>query len=259
MHVYPLGNRYTVHATPRGVEHYTLFEVRRRDGVTVAREISAPDFGTMETREARLVKDGALPKLSWAREDREEPRQPTPYQQQQAQHQPAPQADLSPPLHLVACRTSTGSVTFFASRRPVDQLIHLGTELQVDRRTYVPTPHAERIVAELQAEFAEDRLTQWAGRPYFHMDWERVEATVAEFDMRTGQRIRRAGVEVGQPVQVQMGLADSQSKLRGEVRAIAEKRYLVHLDKPVGDMKAGWFTRQLLKPIVRVPALGDAA
>lgn len=173
--------------------------------------------------------------------------------------QPAPQADLTPPLHLVACRTSTGSVTFFASRRPVDQLIHLGTELQVDRRTYVPTPHAERIVAELQAEFAEDRLTQWAGRPYFTTDWEKVEATIAEFDLATGRRVTRAGVAVGDTVQVQMGLADSCSKLRGEVTAIADKRYLVRLFQKAGDLEAGWFTRQLVKPIVRVTALAGAA
>lgn len=173
-------------------------------------------------------------------------------------HQPQVVPDIGPPLHLVACRTATGSVTFFATRRPTEQLLHLGRELEVDRRTYVPTPHAERIVHELQAEFAEERLTQWAGRPYFTTDWERVEEAIAEFDLATGRRIRRAGIEVGQIVQVQMGLADQCSKLRGEVTAIAEKRYLVRIERPVGDLKGGWFTRQLLKPIVRVPALGAA-
>lgn len=172
--------------------------------------------------------------------------------------QPAPQVDLAPPLHLVAARTATGSCTFFATRRPTEQLIHLGTELQVDRRLYVPTPHAERIVHELQSEFAEDRCTTWAGRPYFTTDWEKVEATVEEFDLASGRRVTRAGVSVGDTVQVQMGLADSCSKLRGEVTAIAERRYLVQLERPAGDLTGGWFTRQLLKPIVRVPALGAA-
>lgn len=173
--------------------------------------------------------------------------------------QPHALPDPGPPLHLVAIRTATGAITFFATRRPSEQLIHLGTELEVDRRIVAKTAHADRIVHELQAEFAEDRLTQWAGRPYFHMDWERVEAVIADFDMATGHRIRRAGVEVGQTVQVQMSLADSESKMRGEVRAIAEKRYLVHIHNPVGDMKGCWFTRQLIKPIVRVPALVGAA
>lgn len=171
--------------------------------------------------------------------------------------QPVP--DISPPLQLVAIRTATGSVTFFATRRPVDHLVHLGTELEIDRRTYATTPHADRIIAELHAEFADDRLTQWAGRPYFTTDWEKVEATLAEFDLKTGQRIRRAGVAVGDTVQVQMGLADSCSKLRGEVTAIADKRYLVRLFQKAGDLEAGWFTRQLVKPIVRVTALAGAA
>lgn len=172
---------------------------------------------------------------------------------------PQPVTDISPPLHLVAVRTATGSVTFLASRRPVEQLIHLGRELEVDRRLYAPTPHADRIVQELQAEFADERLTQWAGRPYFTTDWERVEAAISDFDLATGRRVRRAGVSVGDHVQVQMGLADSHSKLRGEVTAIAEKRYLVKLDQKVGDVDGGWFTRQLLKPIQRLVALGGAA
>lgn len=175
--------------------------------------------------------------------------------------QPQPAPDTPPPLHLVAVRTATGSVTFFATRRPTEHLLHLGTELEVDRRTYAPTDHAERIVHELQTEFAEERLTQWAGRPYFTTDWERVEATIAEFDLATGRRVRRAGVGVGvgDRVQVQMGLADSESKLRGEVMSIAEKRYLVRLEKPAGDTISGWFSRQLIKPIVRTAALGSAA
>ena len=167
--------------------------------------------------------------------------------------------DFGPPLHLVAARTATGSVTFFATRRPTEQLLHLGRELEVDRRTYVASPHADRIVAELQAEFAEERLTQWAGRPYFTTDWEKVEATIADFDMATGRRLRRAGIEVGQTVQVAMSLADDCDKLRGEVQAISEKRYLVRLYGPKADKLAGWYSRQLLKPIVRVPALGSAA
>lgn len=168
------------------------------------------------------------------------------------------QPQLEPDLHLVACRTATGSVTFFATRHPTEQLIHLGTELEVDRRIVAPTPHADRLVHELQAEFADERLTQWAGRPYFHPDWERVEQAISEFDLPTGRRMRRAGVAVGDTVQVQMGLME-QPRSRGEVMAIAEKRYLVALERPIGDVKSGWFTRLLIKPVVRVPALVGAA
>jgi len=56
-----------------------------------------------------------------------------------------------------------------------------------------------------------------------------------------------------------MSLADDCDKLRGEVQAISEKRYLVRLYGPKADKLAGWYSRQLLKPIVRVPALGSAA
>lgn len=167
--------------------------------------------------------------------------------------------DLAPALHLVACRTATGSVTFFATRHPTEQLIHLGVALIVEERLVIPTPHAERIVRELQAEFAEERLTMRAGRPYFQTDWARVESAVAEFDCTTGKRLRRDGVAVGDRVHVATSLADQQVRQRGEVTAISERRYLVKLDQPVNDVVAGWYGRSLIKPIIRAVCLRDAA
>lgn len=167
---------------------------------------------------------------------------------------PQPLADPGPPLHLVAVRTATGAVTFFATRRPTEQLIHLGRELVVERRLVMQTRHAERLVQELQSEFA-DTQTANDGRPFFLADWESAVDAIAQFDLATGQRMEREGVKVGDTVQVELGLADSPSKLRGYVRGINGKRYLVEI--PNGP--TGLFTRNLVKPIVRVPALGAAA
>lgn len=166
----------------------------------------------------------------------------------------SPPLDLAPALHLVAARTSTGSVTFFATRRPTERLIHLGTQLVVDRRLAVPSPHAEAIVEALRADFAEARLTQRAGQPYFLIDWEAAEQAISEFDHTTGKRVRRAGISVGDTVMVMWGLADDPPRLRAQVLAISGKRYMVRLEKPAAGVEAGWATRNLLKPIVRVPA-----
>lgn len=66
---YPLGRRYTVTAYPHGCEHYTVYEIVRRDGVVVQRDISRPDFDTARTREAQLIREGSLTKLAWEKDD----------------------------------------------------------------------------------------------------------------------------------------------------------------------------------------------
>lgn len=65
----PLCKRYTVTATPNGVEHYTIFVVTRRDGVVIARDISAPDIQSMDTHEGERVRRGEIPKLAIERDD----------------------------------------------------------------------------------------------------------------------------------------------------------------------------------------------
>lgn len=66
---FKLGNRYSVDAAPRGVEHYTLFTVTRRDGVVVTRDISYPDFESIRTREEARVRAGELPRLAFVKGD----------------------------------------------------------------------------------------------------------------------------------------------------------------------------------------------
>lgn len=171
--------------------------------------------------------------------------------------QPATVHELRPALHLVVVHTATGAVTFWTTRHPTEQLIHANQELVVDRRMIVQSARAERIEAALREEFADKQLAT-EGRPSYLVDWEKVVDTVGEFDFATGRRLERDGVKVGDTVQVQMGLME-QPRSRGEVMAISEKRYLVKLERRIGDMEAGWFTRLLIKPVVRVPALVGAA
>lgn len=162
--------------------------------------------------------------------------------------------EFRPPLHLVALRTRAGLVTFFATRRPTEQLIQAEEEHGADHRMIVQSPQAERIAGELRIEFADDQIAS-DGRPMYRVEWERLVDTVCEFDFATGRRMERDGVKVGDLVQVQMGLADSESKLRGTVRAIYGTRY--NIEVPNG--LKGLYTRNLIKPVARVPALGSAA
>lgn len=161
--------------------------------------------------------------------------------------------EFRPPLHLVALRTTDGQVTFFATRRPTEQLIQAEKEHGADHRMIVQSPQAERIAGELRIEFADEQIAS-EGRPMYRVEWEKLVDTVCEFDFATGRRMERDGVKVGDVVQVQMGLADSESKLRGTVRAIYGTRYNVEV--PNGFK--GLYTRNLIKPVVRVQVLGAA-
>lgn len=162
--------------------------------------------------------------------------------------------EFRPPLHLVALRTRDGRVTFFATRRPTEQLIQAEAEHGSDHRMIVQSVHAERIAGELRLEFAEHQMAT-DGRPMYRVDWETLVDTVREFDFSTGLRMERDGVKVGDEVQVQLGLANQPEKMRGTVRGIFGTRY--NIEVPNG-MK-GLYTRNLIKPIVRTVALGSAA
>ena len=171
---------------------------------------------------------------------------------------------LVQPLHpyLVALQTATGAVTFLVTRHPATQLEHLGTQLELAHRLVLTTAHAERIASELRAEFADKELTAWGHHPYYQVDWEDVLRLVDEFDPATGKRTSRAGVSVGDTVQVDISTAlphQIHRGRRGEVVSIAGRRYLVRLLEPIGDFTAMWAPRSLIKPVVRACALGGEA
>jgi hypothetical protein len=157
-------------------------------------------------------------------------------------------------MHLAALRTRDGRVTFFATRRPTEQLIQAEQEHGADHRMIVQSPHAERIAGELRIEFADQQIAS-DGHPMYRVEWEKLVDTVCEFDFATGMRMERDGVKVGDEVQVQLGLAHEPNKTRGTVRAIYGTRYSI--DAPNGFK--GLYTRNLIKPVVRVPALVGAA
>lgn len=167
------------------------------------------------------------------------------------------------PLHpcLVALQTATGAVTFLVTRHPAAQIEHLGTQLEVSRSMVVTTPHAERIANELRTELADQVVSAWGNHPYFLADWEEVERLVGEFDHASGRRLRRGDVAVGDPVQVEIKTAagDEARKARGEVSAIHGRRYLVRLERAIGDLVSVWAPRSLLKPVIRACALVAAA
>lgn len=170
---------------------------------------------------------------------------------------------LIQPLHpcLVALQTATGAVTLLVTRHPASQIAHLGTQLEIERRMVVTTAHAERISAELRAQFADKAVSAWGGQPYYLVDWEAVEAAIADFDFATGRRHRLGDVAVGDRVQVELAtLGNPQEKRRGEVSSISGCRYLVRLLEPLGEPTGVWAPRSQIKPIVRCCGLvGEAA
>ena len=161
---------------------------------------------------------------------------------------------------LVALSTATGAVTFLVTRHPAAQISHLGMQLAVDHSMVVTTPHAQRIADELRHEFAEKALANWGNHPYYLVDWEDVERTIAEFDHVTGRRMRRGDVAVGDEVQVDITTAapHAMGKRRGEVTGISGRRYLVRLLEPIGDFTGMWAPRSQIKPVVRCLALAGA-
>lgn len=167
------------------------------------------------------------------------------------------------PLHpcLVALQTATGAVTFLVTRHPAVQLEHLGMQLEVARRLVITTPHAAWMADELRAQFAGDRSCGIFGdRPYYSVDWEDVEAAIADFDPATGKRLRLADVSVGDQVQVELStVSRPDRKERGEVTAISGARYRVKFPKPIGDMVGIWAPRALIKPVRRACALVGVA
>lgn len=166
------------------------------------------------------------------------------------------------PLHpyLVALQTATGAVAFLVTRHPATQIEHLGTQLELAHRLVVTTAHAERIANELRLELADRVSSAWGSHPYFLADWEEVLDLIGQFDHATGKRLTRAGVSVGDLVQVDLSTVDMPNqKCRGEVAGISAKRYLVRLHTPIGDFTGMWAPRSQIKPVVRVCALGGEA
>lgn len=165
-----------------------------------------------------------------------------------------------PGLCLVAVQTATKAVTFFSTRHPHDQIVHLGTALTVENRLTVATAHADRLAAELRAQFYEKVLTAYGNRPWFLVDWEDVVAAIGEFDLATGRRQVLGDVALGDQVQVELSTAsDPALKARGEITAISGVRFLVRLNNPIGELSGCWAPRSAIKPIRRACALVGAA
>ena len=167
-----------------------------------------------------------------------------------------PTVAIQPPhTCLVVLLTATGGVTFLTTRHPAAQLDHLGTQLEIARSLVITTPHAERIAVQLRATFSGKALSTFGDHPYYLVDWEEVEAALAEFDLVTGRRLRMGDVAVGDPVRVSIAMAsEPERKLRGHVTAITGRRFAVKLDLPDGEMHSLLATRAQLKPIIRAVA-----
>lgn len=162
------------------------------------------------------------------------------------------------PLCLVAVRTATGVVTFKVTRRPTEQVIHLGTQLVIDQRSVLATPHAERIARELREQFTDHAVGVVSREPWFLVDWEQVTRAIEDFDPATGWRTRLGDISVGAEVQVDLWNHEyPDSKRRGQVVGIAGRRYIVKLSQPYGRVGEVIAPRSMVKPVVRVAALAE--
>lgn len=163
------------------------------------------------------------------------------------------------PLNLVAVRTTTGATTFIVTRRPSEQLNHLGTVLEIDERLVVETEHADEIVQKVRSELDTKRLNAHEGS-WFAVDWETVQRLVADFDPVTGHRIRLGDLSVGDVVWARLATADDPKPLRkATILGITGRLYMVEFEKHTGDLKYCQFPRHLLKPHLRPEQLAEAA
>lgn len=163
------------------------------------------------------------------------------------------------PLQLVAVRTATGATTFIVTRRPDEQLGHLGRELEVDQRLVVATDHADEIAARIRSDLNDKRLLAQDGS-WFGVDWETVLRLLGDFDLDTGYRIRLSDVSVGDEVWVRIASADARPLLsKSTVLGIVGRLYLVELHQPVGEVRRLTVSRENLKPHVSRVAFAEAA
>ena len=157
---------------------------------------------------------------------------------------------------LVAIQTATGAVTFLVTRHPQQQIEHLGTQLQIAHRLVYTTPHAERICRELREQFEDKVLTTHGQQPFFLLDWETVLATFEDYDAETGQRMRLGELAVGDIVMTELSAGGE--RLRGEIRSITGRRFLIRLLKAAGELQAVWAPRSRIKPHLRPVGLEAA-
>lgn len=163
------------------------------------------------------------------------------------------------PLNLVLARTVTGATTFIVTRRPDEQLGHLGTQLEIDQRHVVQTEHADEIAQKIRQDLDDKRLLVHEGG-WFGVDWETALRLVEDFDPATGQRVRLGDVSVGQLVWVKVADADGPiHSSKCTVVGIAGRLYLLELHRPVGGVRRLAMPRDLIKPHLRLAALAEAA
>lgn len=166
------------------------------------------------------------------------------------------------PLQLVAVRTATGATTFIVTRRPDEQLGHLGRELEVDQRLVVATEHADEIAVKIRSDLNDKRLLAQDGS-WFGVDWETVQRLVGDFDPATGHRMRLGDVSVGDEVWAKV--ADAQGTIclsKCTVLGITGRLYLLELKKPIGGVHRLAMPRSQIKPHVagtRRVAIAEAA
>lgn len=160
---------------------------------------------------------------------------------------PFPEGCLPPP-HLLVVGTMTGEVSFRVTRHPAEQVNAFARHQAIARHIAIPSPAAERIARDLHEEF---RGAAIDGQPlWYQIDWESVERALSEFDHFTGKRERLGDIGVGDSVQVEMHVLGG-CKMRGRVDGIHGQRFLISLDCAIGDLKAVFAPRTLLKPILR--------
>jgi hypothetical protein len=100
--------------------------------------------------------------------------------------------DLLPKIHpriLVVRRAGDGLVHIGALCSP-EERIQLLQSYGVPIDTHVatrPTPHAQRIVANLKRRFSSAALD--VSGPWFLVEYERVLRAVGEYDLDTGERV----------------------------------------------------------------------
>lgn len=162
------------------------------------------------------------------------------------------QLSAARPLCLVAVRTVTGATTFIVTRRPDEQLGHLGTQLEVDQRLVVQTEHADEIAIRIRSDLNDKRLTAHEGN-WFGVDWEAVLGLVKDFDPATGNRVRLADVSVGDEVWAKVADANGAvATSKCSVIGIVGRLYLLELHRPVGGVRRLAMPRSQIKPSVRV-------
>jgi hypothetical protein len=101
--------------------------------------------------------------------------------------------------HVLIVEQLDGSTSSQATRQPRELLARLGTVVTIGRTIYRPGARAATV-----ANLIRERVGAAAGEAvvWLPFDFEDLAELLDEYDLATGQMVKRAGVRLADPVQV---------------------------------------------------------